>query len=263
MSNTVKLNYTEQGRGIPLVLLHGYPLSGVIWQEQQRGLSDAYRIIAPDLRGHGKSPCPEGIYPMEQMAHDVFALLDSLEIRQAIIMGHSMGGYVTLAAWQLAPERFLALGLINSQAGADTEAARENRYKAAQDVFANGSRVVADAMLPKLFMPHFSDDTIIEQVRTIILNTKPSGIIGTLKGMAARPDSTPLLSTFKIPVLIIAGDQDQIIPLAKGEAMATTISTATLVTIENAGHMAMLEQPHATTLAIRNFLDETLGPENR
>src|SRR6185295_9302015 len=114
-------------------------------------LSDHYRVITPDLRGHGRSPAPAGVYEMDLLARDVLALLDALFIKKAVIMGHSMGGYVTLAAWKLAPERFLALGLIASQAGADSEEGRQGRYKMAEKVAAEGSKVMAAAMLPRLF----------------------------------------------------------------------------------------------------------------
>jgi pimeloyl-ACP methyl ester carboxylesterase len=257
MANTVTLHYSEHGQGTPVVLLHGYPLSSAIWHTQQQGLSDHYRVITPDLRGHGQSPAPDGVYEMETLAGDVLAMLDSLNIPKAVIMGHSMGGYVTLALWRIAPQRFTALGLICSQAAADTEEARNNRYKTAEKVFGEGSQVVANAMVPRLFAPNVpEDETFIEQVRTIILNTRPSGIIGSLKGMAARPDSTALLPGINVPVLILAGDRDQIISLQKAESMLSAIPKSTLATVENAGHMPMLEQPQATTMAIRNFLDE-------
>jgi pimeloyl-ACP methyl ester carboxylesterase len=257
MSHPVKLYYTEQGQGLPVVLLHGYPFSGVIWQTQQQNLSDHYRVIAPDLRGHGQSPAPEGVYEMETSARDVLALLDSLGVEKAAIMGHSMGGYVTLALWRLVPERFVALGLIDSQAMPDSDDTRASRYKTAEKVYVDGSKVVADAMTLRLFAPNTpEDEPAVEQVRTLILNTRPSGIIGTLKGMAARPDSTDLLPQINVPVLVLTGDKDQIITPQKAEKMATAIPSATLATIENAGHMPMLEQPQATTMAIRNFLDE-------
>ncbi|MEP7284986.1 MAG: alpha/beta fold hydrolase [Chloroflexota bacterium] len=257
MTNPVTLHYSEQGIGTPVVLLHGFPFSSAIWQTQQQGLSNDYRVIALDLRGHGASPAPEGTYDMETMAQDVLTLLDSLDVERAAIIGHSMGGYVTLALWRLAPERFSALGLISSQASADSDEARKNRYKTAEKVFIEGSSAVAQAMLPKLFAPHTPDDeTFIEQVNTLILNTRPSGIIGTLKGMAARPDSTDLLPHINIPVLILTGDHDQLIAPQKADAMAALIPTATLVSVENAGHMPMLEQPQAVLLAMRNFLNE-------
>ena len=255
MADSVNLHHSELGQGTPVVLLHGFPLSGVIWREQQQRLSDRFRVITPDLRGHGRSPAPSGVYEMDLLARDVLALLDALLIKKAVILGHSMGGYVALAAWKLAPDRFLALGLIASQAGADTEEGRQGRYKLADKVAAEGSKVVAEAMLPKLFAPNLpAGAPIIDQVRQMILSTPSAGIIGALKGMAARPDSGPLLSTIRIPALILTGDKDQIIPPAKAQAMAATLATATLTIVDNAGHMPMLEQPDTTTTAIRKFL---------
>lgn len=254
-ADTVMLNYSEAGQGTPVVLLHGFPLSGAIWHEQRQRLSDHYRVITPDLRGHGRSPAPAGVYEMEVLARDVLALLDALLIKKAVIMGHSMGGYVALAAWKLAPDRFLALGLVASQAGADTQEGRQGRYKMAEKVAADGSKVMADAMLPKLFAPHLpAGAPIIDQVRQIILNTPSAGIVGALKGMASRADSGALLPKINVPALILAGNQDQIIAPDKAKAMAATMKTATLTMVENAGHMPMLEQPQATTTAIRDFL---------
>jgi pimeloyl-ACP methyl ester carboxylesterase len=171
-----------------------------------------------------------------------------------------MGGYVTLAAWKIAPDRFAAFGMIGSQAGADTEDARQNRYKMADRVVTEGARPVAESIVPKLFAPDLpQDEPIIEQTRAIILSTKADGIIGTLKGMAARPDSTEMLAQITVPSLILSGDNDQLIPKERSLTMAEAIPNATLVTVENAGHMPMLEQPQATTMAIRNFLDELTG----
>lgn len=255
MPDTVTLNYSEAGEGTPVVLLHGFPLSSAIWREQQQRLRDRYRVITPDLRGHGRSPAPPGAYEMDLLARDVLALLDTLRIKKAVIMGHSMGGYVVLAAWKLAPERFLAMGLIASQAGADTEEGRQGRYKLVTKVAARGSHVVAEAMLPKLFAPDLpAGSPIVEQVRQLILSTNPAGIVGSLEGMAARPDSGLLLSKINVPVLILTGDQDQIIAPDKAKAMGGAMKSATLAIVENAGHMPMLEQPEATTTALGNFL---------
>lgn len=257
MVQTVSLHYTEQGQGTPLVLLHGFPLSSAIWQEQVRALSDHYRIITPDLRGHGASPAPDGTYDMEAMARDVLRLLDALNVEKAAIVGHSMGGYVTLALWRIASERFVAIGLIASHAMADSEEARQNRLTQAEKVFMHGSVAIVDGMMAKLFAPKVAaEEPFIEQVRNIMLNTRPSGIIGALRGMAARPDSTELLPHINVPALVMVGDSDQLIPPPRSEATAAALPNATLVTIENAGHMPMLEQPQATALALRNFLAE-------
>ncbi len=255
MSDPVQLHYSEAGLGMPVVLLHGFPLSSGIWRQQQRQLSDLYRVITPDLRGHGESPAPEGTYAMADLAGDVIALLDSLGIQKAVFLGHSMGGYVTLAAWKLAAKRFLALGLIASHAAADTEEGKQGRFQMAEKVAAQGSQVAADAMLPKLFAPRLSaSDPVIDQVRQFILKTPVAGIIGSLQGMAARSDSTAILPNINVPALVLTGEHDQIIPLAKTEATAAAIPRSTLAIIEQAGHMPMLERPEATTTALRKFL---------
>jgi pimeloyl-ACP methyl ester carboxylesterase len=166
-----------------------------------------------------------------------------------------MGGYVALAAWKLAQERFLALGLIASQAAADTDEGRQARFKLAEKVAAEGNQAVAAAMLPRLFAPGLAmGDPIAEQVRQMILTTPRAGIIGSLNGMAVRHNANTTLSTISDPVLILTGDNDQIIPLARAEAMAALIPKARLAIIENSGHMPMLERPEATTTAIRKFL---------
>jgi pimeloyl-ACP methyl ester carboxylesterase len=255
MSNIVKLHNSEAGTGTPLVLLHGFPLSSDIWRAQRAGLSDWWRVITPDLRGHGKSPAPEGIYEMETMARDVFALLDSMGIGKAVIMGHSMGGYVTLAAAMLAPERFLGLGLISSQAAADTEEARQGRIKMVEKVAAEGSAAIAAAMIPRLFAPDGeAPKAVVDEVRQIMLRTSPTGIIGTLKGMAARENTESLLAKMTVPVLLLAGEKDQLIPPAKSKALAAMVPKATLTILEKAGHMPMLEDPEGTTTAIAGFL---------
>src|SRR5579859_5963535 len=200
MANPVSLHYTERGQGTVVVFLHGYPLNSTIWQTEQDSLSDHYRVITPDLRGHGESPAPEGIYEMDSMAQDVIALLDSLGVEKAAIMGHSMGGYVTLALWRLVPERFTLLGMISSQAGADSPEGREGRYKTAEKVFMDGSKAVEQTMLAKMFASGIAPEgSSVEQVRTIILNTRPNGMIGVLKGMAARPDSMDLIPKISVP----------------------------------------------------------------
>lgn len=252
---TVNLHYSEAGRGTPVVLLHGFPLASEIWTRQRELLAAHYRVIVPDLRGHGRSPAPAEGYEMESLARDVLGLLDSLEIERAALLGHSMGGYVSLAAWRLAPARFIALGLIDSHAGADTAEGRQGRMLLAEKVTAQGSHAAADAMLPRLFAPgRAAGDPAWEQVRDMILNTPSAGIIGALHGMAARPDSSPLLPAIDVPVLVVAGESDQIIPLAKAEALAAALPKATLKIIAGAGHMTMLEQSAATTAAIDEFL---------
>jgi 3-oxoadipate enol-lactonase len=253
MADTVTLHYSESGTGTPVVLLHGFPLSSETWRAQRAGLGDRWRVITPDLRGHGKSPAPDGAYSVEAMARDLLAFLDSLRIPKAVIMGHSMGGYVTLAAAKIAPERFLALGLIASQAAADTDEARQGRLKLVEKVRVEGSAAVAAALIPRLFAPG-ADAKIVEAARQMILNTPRAGMIGTLQAMAARENTEAVLAKTRVPVLLLAGEHDQIIPLAKSQSLAAAVPGTTLAVIEKAGHMPMLEEPERTTAAIGEFL---------
>lgn len=253
------LHYNEQGQGTPLILLHGFPFDHTLWDEQARALSDHYRVITPDFRGFGTSPISEGTYHMESAARDILALMDSLNIPKAGVFGHSMGGYVALALWQLAPERISALGLVCTHAWADTQEVRQGREKTADQVFNGGAKVLVESLMPRLFAPDIdTTEPFLEVTRQMILSAKAIGIVGALRGMASRPDLSASLPQITVPTAIIAGDKDQIVPLNRAEAMAGAIPHAVLITIENSGHMPMFEQPQATALAIRHFLGESL-----
>jgi pimeloyl-ACP methyl ester carboxylesterase len=190
---------------------------------------------------------------METIARDLFSLLDSLRFPKAVILGHSMGGYVTLAAAKIAPERLLGLGLVASQAAADTEEARLGRFKMIEKVRTEGNTAVAAAMIPRLFAAN-ADPKIVDAARQMILNTPRAGIIGTLQAMAARENTEAALATMKVPVFLLAGEHDQIIPPARSQALAAAVPGAKLAVIENVGHMPMLEDPSGTTAAIAEFL---------
>lgn len=255
----IPLHFVDIGGGIPLVFLHGFPFSGAIWREQQKAFAGLYRLIIPDLRGHGGSASTAGVYEMDLMAADVFNLLDQLKIDKAIWIGHSMGGYVALAGYHMKPERFRALGLIGSQTSADDSVARERRSQLVEKVLqagVRGAQVVTDAMIGRLFAQGITPDPeLVEELTRLMLKADPTGIVGTLKGMAARPDSTPLLPEMDIPFLALTGAKDVIIPPERAERMGEVAQTPTVIVVDDAGHMPMLEQPYATTEALRQFLE--------
>ncbi len=258
----VNLSYTEQGQGAPLVLLHGFPFNSSLWRHQARSLGDICRVIMPDLRGFGQSEVTEGIYDMDVLAQDVLQLLDRLGIEKAAIMGHSMGGYVTLALWRLAPERFSALGLIASHVWADSEAQLQAREQLIAQVLEHGASAAAQAMLPRLFARKPSaDEPIQEQARAMMLEARPASLVGALRGMMRRPDSSDLLSQISVPTLLLCGDSDPIVPTKRAEEMARQLKNAMLVVVEKAAHMPMLEQPQATALAMRTFLNSVRHPQ--
>jgi pimeloyl-ACP methyl ester carboxylesterase len=256
------MNYQDAGEGPALLLTHGFPLDHTLWAQQVEDLSDAYRLVAPDLRGHGHSQAPPGPYRMDQMADDLRALLRALEIERVVLAGLSMGGYVAFAFWRIYPHLVRALILADTRAAADTPESRLNRLETIQRVQAEGTAVVVEGMLPKLLSPltlaHKPE--VVAHARRMMSTTSTTGIAGALHGMAERPDATPLLATITVPTLIVVGEDDAITPPAEAEAMQSAIlsahpnTTAPLARIPDAGHLAPLENPAAFNQALRDFL---------
>lgn len=252
------LAYEDHGPGPVVVLLHGFPLDRSMWSAQVSDVGSVYRVIAPDLRGHGESAAPEGTYTMETMADDVAEVLDKLGIREPVVLGGlSMGGYVALALIKRWPERFRGLMLMDTRAGADTPDAAGNREGLAARVLADGNAgAVVAAMLPKLFCAYTRQNRgpLIEPVRTVMERTPPRALAGALRGMAARADQTALLPKIKVPTLVLVGADDEITPPAEARKMADAIPNAQLAVIPDAGHLAPLENAAASNEAILEFL---------
>jgi 3-oxoadipate enol-lactonase len=248
--------YDDAGAGRPIVLLHGYPFNRSLWLEQIAALSDAYRLITPDLRGHGDSAVTDSI-TINDMAADVAGLLDTLEIERAVIGGLSMGGYVALAFQKQFPERVAALVLADTRAQADTTEARAGREQQAQTALREGMPPIAEGMLSKLFAPETpaTNSSVVSFVREMMLNTNPKGAAAALRAMALRDDHTERLGEIRIPALILIGDQDAITPPALSEEMHRLIAGSRLEIIEGAGHVSNLERPDEFNQALRTFLD--------
>ena len=256
-ANGIELNVIERGAGVPLVLVHGFPLDHLMWQGQIDDLADACRIIAPDLRGFGASTVTPETVTMQQFADDVAGLLDALRITGPVVFcGLSMGGYV---GWQFAlrhRKRLAKLILCDTRTVADTPEAAAGRRKTAEQVLTEGAKVVAEAMLPKLFAPVAQQDQpqIVEATRQVILRTDPRGIAAALLGMAERPDVTSRLREIDVPALVLCGQHDGIAPPTEMRQIAAAMPQAQFVEIPAAGHMAPLEQPAAVNAALRKFL---------
>jgi pimeloyl-ACP methyl ester carboxylesterase len=240
-NNSVDLYYEEHGQGMPVVFLHGFPFDHTIWQPLVPLLQGHARLILPDLRGFGRSPVTDGVYSMRLLAEDVARLLDRLDIEKAVVVGHSMGGYITLAFAHAYPGRLLGLGLVATQAAADSPERRQSRYKTADAVTHKGARVVASNMVSTL-TPH---QELIEPITTLIMQAHPAGIVGSLKGMAERADLTGDLSNIRVPAVVLVGGSDQLLPRDRVDTMAQLLPKGWLVEIAGAGHMLMMEDPQA------------------
>jgi 3-oxoadipate enol-lactonase len=260
--NGIHLHHVQAGNGIPLLLIHGYPLDHTLWQPQVNGLADIARVIAPDLRGFGQSDAPKGAYTMETHADDLRALLDVLQVERAVVCGLSMGGYIALAFWRKYVDRVRGLILVDTRAGADAPAARQARLDMVEQVKQHGSAPAADAMLSRLLAPSTrqSRPDLVESIHAMMLRQRSTGIIGAQLGMAERPDSTAMLPTITVPTLVVFGAEDVITPAeTEGRSLADAIAGAKLVIIPNAGHLSNLEQPEAFNAAVREFLSANPG----
>jgi 3-oxoadipate enol-lactonase len=245
--NGFKLAYERRGRGKPLVLLHGYPLDHSIWEPVVPLLENDLDLILPDLRGFGESEVSTGNYGMADLAADIAGLLSALDIWQAAIAGHSMGGYVALAFARAYPQRVLGLGLVASQVLADTPEKKAGRYQEADDILANGVGTVAEGMSVKLT----AEPGLQARLKALILRQRPEGLAGALRAMADRPDASTLLPGANFPVVLIHGLEDALIPVERARSVKATVLNSHLTEIPNVGHMPMMEAPQVMAEAIK------------
>lgn len=247
--NNIELAYERRGKGTPLVLLHGFPLDHHLWDDVVPLLEDSFDLIIPDLRGFGESETVDTPYTMEDYASDIAGLLDKLGIQKAAVVGHSMGGYVALAFVRRYPERVNGLALVSSQALADPPERKEGRYKSAADVAEKGIGGVVETMTPK-----FTSDLRLQAVaRESMEKQQPAAYIGALKAMAERIDSTPLLSTFSFPVVIIHGDADTLIPVERAREVKEAVPDSHYTELKGVGHVPMLEAAKETAEALKHL----------
>lgn len=248
--NGIQIAYTRKGAGKPLVLVHGYPLDHTIWDDVLTLLENDFDIILPDLRGFGESDVVEEKYKIADMAADIAGLLDQLGIEKTAIVGHSMGGYISLAFAHAYPGRVLGLGLVASQAPADPPERKQGRYDAAAEIMKTGVGPVAESMSAKLT----PDKRVQAYVRGLIAAQQPAGLAGALKAMAERDDSTSILSSFHFPVVLVHGEADELIPIQRAHDIKVTLPQAALTELSGVGHMPMMENQEATASALKKLL---------
>lgn len=263
MTGTVKfknaiLHYSDEGKGNAVVLLHGYLESLDIWGSFKTELSQFCRVISVDLPGHGKSGLICETQTMEIMADAVDIILNHLDIGRAVIIGHSMGGYVTLAFAEIFPEKTVGYCLFHSHALADSEEKKINRDREIELVKSGKKMQIISTNIPKAFaddnLHKFADD--VEKARQIAVNTPDDGIICALKGLKVRPDRKRVLTESTIPVLIIAGKKDNYIPFGIYEQHFKLAQKSDILILENSGHMGFIEEKEESLEGILEFLNK-------
>lgn len=249
--------FEEHGTGKPVILLHAFPFSRSMWGGNIEALVSAgARVITPDFRGFGEYESFADINLMEDMALDVAELIEKLKIERAIIGGLSMGGYVTLALYKQIPEKFVAILLFDTTSVADNEERRQGRFDLIEEIKGGGSKALVENMLPKL-TGDFTKENNPELVRDLeqrVMRTNPKAAIAALRGMAERPDSTPMLAGIDIPACLIFGEQDKVTNLEAAAMMQDALRNSELTVIENSGHLSNFEQPGEFNSAAANFI---------
>jgi 3-oxoadipate enol-lactonase len=266
-SDGAKLSFRGTGAGLPLVFLHPTPLDHDYWRPLVEDMAGV-RAIAPDLRGHGASELglnlPVGgfarvpdapVLTMAQLAADILALLDYLEIPKAIFAGCSIGGYVLLELWRKAPERMRALAFVCSKPQPDGEANLQKRAANIAQARAEGTEKLFDGMAQSLIGATAKQrhPEIIAKLRARMTLTTEAAI-AVQAGLATRPDSLPTVSTVDAPVLAIAGGEDPVVSPVEMEAFRAGPGGCEYHLLSDAGHFAAYEQPKK----VANLLTEWL-----
>ena len=258
-SGNVSLAAEVRGDGPAVLLIHGFPLDHTLWAHQVATLK-GWRRIAPDLRG--VSAAADDASSMALYADDLVRLLDELRVPNAVVAGHSLGGYIAFELLRRHPDRVLGLMLVDTRAEADTAEARAAREALMEVARHQGQAAVAERMLPRLLgrasqrtQPHLAP-----QVRQMAERWSVPGMAGALAAMRDRPDSTSLLPTIAVPTLVVVGEEDELTPPALSRAMTAAIPSAAMTTIAAAGHLSPLEAPSALSRVMAEFLEAVPRP---
>ena len=241
---------------LPLVLIHGFPFSHEMWRPQIDALSQAFWIIDYDLRGHGRSDAGDGQYPFEFFVEDLISLLDHLKVRKAALCGLSMGGYIALRAVERNPERVLALILADTQAEADSNAAKLRRAASVRAIKTNGVKPFAEDFLKTILTPQSltAKSESIGALRKIIESNSPLGMCGALIALATRTDTVSSLSAIQVPTLILVGEQDTRTPVSASQEMHDKIVGSEIRIIKHAAHLSNIENAEEFNRYVREFL---------
>lgn len=250
-----KVTFFDKGKGKVVVLLHGYLGSHRIWEQTIHDLSRSYRVIAIDLPGHGGTECVGYAHSMELMAKCVKSVLDTLRVKKYVLVGHSMGGYVALAFADLFPDNLRGLCLYHSTAYADSDEKKRDRLRAINAVKANRS-IYTKATIKNLFatknLKYLKEE--IAFATAIARATSQKGIIAALHGMKDRPRRDIILGLVEYPIMMVIGQQDNILPYEQLLEQTQLIKNKTTLYLEHDGHFGFLESPKESNKALRKFL---------
>src|SRR5271165_1694851 len=256
-SDDAEIFYEANGSGLPVVLLHPFPVHHEFWAPHAQMLSSRYRLIMPDLRGHGESSLGSGPATMQKHAADIARVMDAAGVDRAPLVGVSIGGYAIFEFWRRFRYRVSALVLCNTKAQSDAPEARANRLQVADDVLQRGTEQFFEGMAQKVLgeTTRRSRPDLVEGALRMMRKMSAENVAGVQRGMAERPDSVPTLKTITVPTLIITGDEDLMTGLPEAELMKANIPGSQMKVVAKAGHYSPWEQPEEVGKLLRQFLD--------
>ncbi|WP_020532923.1 alpha/beta fold hydrolase [Flexithrix dorotheae] len=250
-----KLSYTSSGDGVPLVLIHGFCESRKLWANFSAMLSVKYHVINVDLPGFGKSPLSVEKPSITYFAEEINGLLEDLKIEKCLMVGHSLGGYVSLAFASLYAQKLIGLGLFHSTAFSDSEEKKNTRVKAAAFIRENGTAKFVSSLFPGLFSPHTREKfkNEIQYFINAAENLDKEVVAKTMEAMRDRPDRRDVLKELDIPVLFVIGKDDGSVPMDQSLKECHLPKESIVHILGNVGHMGMIEEKNKTLEILSRF----------
>lgn len=250
-----KIFYRTGGKGISVILVHGFGEDGDIWKNQVAALEKDYQLIIPDLPGSGRSEIIDDM-SMEGMAAIINAVLDAESVNKAFIIGHSMGGYVTLAFAERYPTRLAGFGLFHSTAYADNDEKKATRRKGIEFIREHGAFAFLETATPKLFSENTktTHPDLVQELIDSLRGFSGEALIAYYEAMIQRPDRTTVLKNATVPVLFIIGEDDTAVSPKDTLEQTPLPAVADIHLLAETGHLGMLEKPEECTRFLLNFL---------
>jgi len=253
---SINVSFSDEGKGKAVIFLHGFLGSKEVWRSFSELLSKTQRVIAIDLLGHGGSDCLSYVHTMEEMAEAIQAVLTHLKLRKYFLVGHSLGGYVSLAVAEKNPDNIKGLVMFHSSAKADDSKKKYDRDRVIRIVKMNPELFVNEAV-PNLFYTKYKPNKRgIELYKKIAFSVSKQGVIAALEGMKDRVDREIVLKFAPYPVLFIIGKKDNILPYKELIRQSSLPEKGSFLFLKNSGHMGFFEEKKETFKALKSFVLE-------
>jgi pimeloyl-ACP methyl ester carboxylesterase len=252
--------YRIEGSGQPVMLVHGFSEDGTVWENQVAALNNQYQLIIPDLPGSGQSsninPESTKSWSMEYFAECLLAILQEENIEKLTMIGHSMGGYITLAFAEKYPEKLQAFSLFHSSAFADSEEKIATRRKGIKFIRENGPQKFLEQSIPNLFSEETKKQRpeLVQKILSRFTNFSAESLVSYYEAMILRPDRTSVLKNFSHPVQFIMGKFDSAVPLEQGLQQCHLPGLSYIHILDHSGHMGMWEESDLSNGFLQSFM---------